>query len=964
MAKELEGLRALQRHDERVASTAKVVRNIIARQDPNRISYYDPGPVQRVVGIPLGLDLFCEFDESYPVAYLDGRVLGFRPETLSATIPRMEAIFREAYSHQEHSIRSPMGYMVFYIWSDNQRQAGTRTVGIDPRNIQDSLDTLFEYFDEVIEDKIKPCEYNYEFIYASNAVSHVHFKFVVRYYPEPQSVKNWGEVKPVERCNLFDIFTASDDTNCVRQCAQRIWGLDAKEECIGDFINRAQHKVCILKPRSYVKHVTNILTYNDLVVDPIGPIKHLRVIDPDVIYLLHWKEHLGVLENMKQQKRNQFMTTFRPLTKYPRCKKLTVCFDIECYFDPHSKTEGTRHTPYLCCACFIYDNEAGNVMEFEGRDCVAQMMDWTAELAKEFDHQHVELIAHNGGGYDFHYILGSMYDPASAKDIMIRNNSFISFRFKHMSIEFSVKDSLNFLLCSLSSAAKAFLSSYSADGRVEYQMGKTDFPHHEVRSKEDLQRTFQKWMSVDNIVNVDVEKEKMLITGKHVVLYDEDSESKKLIDWAKEYCCNDVIVLAKVWIKFKQTVADIFNCQIVDQTHTLAGLSFRLFEAHLANDVYLHHPTKEDFMNMRESLIGGRCISVNGMYGDVACLDVKSLYPAAMAFYDQPYGKYRRTRNRPHNELGIYYVKVTPKPTVKHGFFPLRKMGEVGYLINEEESESYKAWYTTVDVDIGIKEGHKIEYIPFDNKGSIGYSWKQKGKIFKDYIQDVLYKLKLKYEEAGDAEKRQVIKIIMNSLWGKFAQKWMDTKYKIVNEDDADLDEECYKIWGTDHMLVKKIFNTKYSRKPLQNGIFTLSWARWHMKLVWGAIAKSEAVMLYSDTDSVMVKSGMIKGDAKFVLDEKMINVIGTDVGQLEQEYKFDEVICVGKKQYIGKYYKNGIPQYKFRFKGVPQQYIKPEMYTHLLNSPSHEVRIDFLKFKREWGAVHGYIESKTVTAT
>ncbi|KAJ2252931.1 hypothetical protein GGI13_002989 [Coemansia sp. RSA 455] len=512
---------------------------------------------------------------------------------------------------------------------------------------------------------------------AGNKVTHTRFHFVVKYYPEPQCINNWGTgIKAVEKCPLFDLFTANDENNCILQCARRIWGEDAKEDCIAKLIERSNRKVCILHPRHNVQNVFNITSYSDLVVSSISPIKEISVIaSPDIIYLLEWKGHLAVLENMKEQKRNRFRTSFRPLQKYPKCKRVTVCFDIECYFDPHSKTEGTRHVPYLCCACFVYDDEPGNVIEFEGRDCVAQMIDWTAELAEQFCHKSIELIAHNGGGYDFHYILNSIYNPSAVKDIMIRNNNFISFKFKHMDIQFSVKDSLNFLLCSLSKAAKAFLQvggRSAAPCALHKEMsclqckqgadliGKTDFPHHEVRSVEDLQRTFQKWVSVDRTIDVSIEKEKMLITAKNFTRYSEDKESRRLIDWAKEYCCNDVIVLAKVWVKFKQTVAGIFNCHIVDQTYTLAGLSFRLFEAHLPRGIYLHHPIKEDFMNMRKSLVGGRCISVNGMYEDVVCLDVKSLYPAAMAFYDQPYGACRRVTKEIEHELGIYHCEVTP----------------------------------------------------------------------------------------------------------------------------------------------------------------------------------------------------------------------------------------------------------------------------------------------------------------
>ncbi|KAJ2740277.1 hypothetical protein GGI20_005894, partial [Coemansia sp. BCRC 34301] len=526
--KKIEALEALQRHDERVAKTAEVVREIISRKDPNRISYYDAGPVERFVGVPLTFDCSCEFSnvEPEPTYHVDGHVKGFRRKTINDLIPQMKTMFDEAFSYTPRR-RRPIAYFIFQIMNNGRRYASTPAVDVESTRIEESVDLLYTYFDNLMQ-RIKEEGEGYENIIAAN--------------------------------------------------------------------------------NHHVMNVFNIDKYSDLMIDSLSPVKNFIVMDPDVVFLLNWKGHVGVLENMKEQKRNQFRTSFRPLQKYPKCKKVTVCFDIECYFDPYSKTEGTRHTPYLCCACFVYDDNPGDVIEFEGRDCVAQMIDWCAELAVQFKHNSIELIAHNGGGYDFHYILSSMYNPAVVKDVLIRNNHFISFKFKHMDIQFSVKDSLNFLLCSLSKAAKAFL--LNKDGTVN--LDKTDFPHHEMKTSDDLQKTFREWIKIDQMVNVDIEKEKMLITSDHVVKYNENGEFRKMIDWAKEYCCNDVIVLAMVWVKFKQTVADIFNCHIVDQTYTLAGLSFRLFEAHLPHGIHLKHPIKEDFMNMRESLIGGRCISVNG----------------------------------------------------------------------------------------------------------------------------------------------------------------------------------------------------------------------------------------------------------------------------------------------------------------------------------------------------------------
>ncbi|WP_375667104.1 DNA polymerase, partial [Bartonella sp. CL26QHWL] len=437
--------------------------------------------------------------------------------------------------------------------------------------------------------------------------------------------------------------------DCIIQCSRF---LDSKTnfDKLNDIIQHFNNKVCILTPQHYVLDINEIRSYSDLRLHHDSPIKSFSVIDPDIKYLLMYKEHVGVLYDFKESRRAVRVTKFNPLSKYSKTTRVTVCFDIEAYFDPENDS-GHTNIPYLCCACFVYDSSIGNVLEFEGRDCVAQMIEYVIEICRELKIKNIELIAQNGGAYEFDYIISSMYDPSRVKNILIRNNSFISFTFTHENVLFNVKDSYSFLLCSLSNAAKAFLDN-------NHDFRKTDFPHHEVRTKEDLERTYRRWRSVDTIIDTSVEKEKLLISSHHVINYDNDNVSRRLIDWSKEYCCNDVIVLAKVWLEFKNAVFDIFNSKVVDQTLTLAGLSFRLFQAHLDQGIILKHPRKEDYMNMRASLIGGRCISLNGIYENILCLDVKSIYPAAMAFYDQPYCSFRRVHDRHKDELGIYHVAV------------------------------------------------------------------------------------------------------------------------------------------------------------------------------------------------------------------------------------------------------------------------------------------------------------------
>ncbi|KAJ2878344.1 hypothetical protein H4R27_005856, partial [Coemansia aciculifera] len=520
-----ERLASLELHKERVQSTIEWMREVDkTKEDPKHMTTVSYEKPKRLTGVPQFFDKSCEFSniESRPESLVSGRVISFRRKTLDDFADEMMEMFDKAIEYQRsHSYsRSYMAYACLHIWVGGQRRLGTRAIGIGPKNMKEDLDYLYNVeFANLIE-SIKQGEHFYEVVFESDSPCYVHFYFKVNYYPEPGCVANWGEgIDPVEKLKLFDLFTASEsnEDDCILQCARRIWpvekwGKEATEDCIAKLISRAEGKIVILTPRAYVRYIGGIHTYGDLAIDQLSPIKTQSVIDPDYIYLLHWKGHIGVMENMKTE--------------------------IAVY------------------------------------------------------------------------------------DILIRNNHFISFKFDYDDVVFSVKDS----------------------------------------------------------------------------------------------------------------------------------------------------------------------------------------------------------------------------------------------------------------------EGTHADY------GHVGYCWHNRGKIFKDYICNVLYRLKQQYEQAGNMEKRQVIKIIMNSLWGKFAQKWMDTRYEIVREEDAELNKECYKIWDTDHMLTKTHKNKKFASKPVQNGVFTLSWARYHMKLLWDAIARPGAECIYSDTDSMMVRSEQIRTDSTIEIEGKTLPVIGSNMGQLECEHHFDDL--------------------------------------------------------------------------
>nr|WOL75532.1 DNA polymerase [Saccharomycopsis selenospora] len=907
----------------------------------------DPTVLHRRRNIRIVKDSALKEVEPFPRYIPEAGIYTFRNSTLLSLKGEFEDIVDDIRNKKDFVMINSL-YGFFYLVINDRLVYSSRSFGLHQDYFERSMTGGLKYFDNMVEKLVKD-SYGYEEIFDENVQVYTRLAIRFTYIVNPKCIDNWGINQTELDLRFCKLFCASDtNIDCLVQCSNYLWNVDINN--LDNFISYNKDKLVILEPKSYVNDVLNINSYYDLQVSDLSPNKYFDVFNYDIV--LMYNEHMGVLHSFVGLF-DLYKNTRRTPLKKSRSKFLTVVFDIECYFNPRSDSDNIN-IPYLCCYCYIIDNEPSEVYNIRGKDSILIMLNNIVEYCTTNCINKVELIAHNGGNYDFHYIISSLVRPSIIKDIILRNNSFISFTFVLETVKFCVKDSYAFLLCSLSNAAKAFLNNPD--------IGKTDFPHHEVQSEKDLDRVFNKWSSVDENINIKYDKNNMMITSDNIIKYKDKSESKKLIDWSIEYCVNDVIVLADVWIAFKQATKDIFGVAIVDTSYTLAGMSFNLFKANLFEGIYLYHPSRDDYFNLRSALYGGRCVSSNGVHKNVICLDVKSLYPAAMSFYNQPYGEFYKVKKRDKDRLGVYYVTVIPTKNPKSNFFPLKNSSnEVSYYL--DGVVVYQSWYTSVDIDIGVNEGHNIMYTSFDSEtGDIGYEWESKGKIFLEYIQNVLYKYKLQFEQENNKVKRQVIKIIMNSLWGKFAQKWLDDEHYIKHTSEVNFDEEeSYVIWDTDYSLVKNKLFTEFGSKPIQNGLFTLSWSRYHMKKIWDACVEEGTECLYSDTDSIFVSKEDFNTNAEFILNSEVKKVIGDDIGQLEIEAELDILFCAGKKQYYGY---NSDMVTKKRFKGIPSKYIVPEMYSFLLESKDHRVQVEFLKLKKIWGAVKGYMENKTVKAT
>lgn len=195
---------------------------------------------------------------------------------------------------------------------------------------------------------------------------------------------------------------------------------------------------------------------------------------------------------------------------------------------------------------------------------------------------------------------------------------------------------------------------------------------------------------------------------------------------------------------------------------TLAGQSMRAFRHR-----YMDHPILLDdnigaLELARASYHGGRteAFTIGKVAGPIHCLDVNSMYPAVMESKSYPTVLRLFTHRISLAELTDYLKRYcvvakvcleTREPIYAHAtkdklLFP------VGRLV---------ATLTTPDLVTAIRMGQV--------RSVLSAAIYDRAPIFQRFVQE-LYQLRLQASARGDEVNKWLLKILMNSLYGKFAQ--------------------------------------------------------------------------------------------------------------------------------------------------------------------------------------------------
>lgn len=314
-----------------------------------------------------------------------------------------------------------------------------------------------------------------------------------------------------------------------------------------------------------------------------------------------------------------------------------------------------------------------------------------------------------------------------------------------------------------------------------------------------------------------------------------------------------------------------------EMRNTLASTAMDLFRrSFLTEEFFKPFDHRNEFARM--AYYGGRVEPfVLGYVENINVYDINSLYPYVMKTFDYPHpnfliGAVGNAKLRHIMEYeGVSEVTIeVPKNSLP--FLPFRYKGHLFFV-----SGTIHGVWTHVELRKAIELGAKIKIIH-----NTLYST-EVCNPFISYV-DTLYNLRLEYKKTNDA-REHVIKILLNSLYGKFGQNDDAGLEKLVPFDDYqnDNDKTGYDFINLNGMIYARKA-IKFKQSPVyQNTLFAAYITAYARLVLFSYMENNPDDIVYCDTDSIFTKSRL---------------ETGTGLGEMKLEYENIDAEIYGCKAY------------------------------------------------------------------
>jgi len=419
-----------------------------------------------------------------------------------------------------------------------------------------------------------------------------------------------------------------------------------------------------------------------------------------------------------------------------------------------------------------------------------------------------------------------------------------------------------------------------------------------------------------------------------------------IITYSKKYNMLDVKILKQGFIQWRERVLDFAKLDIFNIL-TSASLAQKYFEKNGAytNNIYKINQMARKFIH--KSVFGGRCMTnrnkkylINNKMQD---FDAVSLYPSAIYRLIEQGGILKglpkilsdeQLNMNFLNKCDGYFVEIRVREIKRRDFplIPIKRKGELLYsnkkLINK----------TMIINKIQLEDLINFCNCKFDLIR--GYYFDEgRDKTICEIILN-LFKTRIEYKKNKNPL-QEVIKLLMNSAYGKTIQKESDTELKIftnnkcekfVNYNYNDI-KTIKKIGDSDKYIIEKYVNVQNHYGMPHIGSEILAMSKRIMNEVMCLAEDNNIKIYYQDTDSMHMMEEDVEKIGKLFNDKYGRELIGTNMGQFHCDFSSKKIkgdlsskqcILLGKKAYLHVLTNaQGETDYYARLKGIPNQSIK-----------------------------------------
>ena len=339
------------------------------------------------------------------------------------------------------------------------------------------------------------------------------------------------------------------------------------------------------------------------------------------------------------------------------------------------------------------------------------------------------------------------------------------------------------------------------------------------------------------------------------------------------YCIDDVLMLKRSFLLFERTMLEQFN---VEPSITSAATAYKVFcENYKWHPLYCRDVWNE---NIRKyGYFGGRVeLFRKGIIEEkISVFDVNSLYPYCM-LGDVPFGTPRIITGKEKNKVvdtDFYYVEVTV--TNDAGVLPFYHEKHKKLFFPKG---TFWGYYTGLDLKM-------LDWTGGSYKIDCRIAFRAK-PLFKEYVKTIYAKRQIA-KETGDTGFDLTLKLLLNSLYGKFGMKRERTQIILSNEvTQEDLESGVWVPASHEWHLCPQVTDVGFADQSVATSAYITSKAR---SILLTAIVNNYDRAVYCDTDSLHIIGG--KEDFYGCVDQ-------TKLGAWKYEGTFDRGIYHAPKVY------------------------------------------------------------------